>query len=77
MSRAEFDELVGGHEQLVGAMNELEFQLYQLGQANGGHVADCRQAAGRLIGLLRDLLFRYDQRVLPLLEGLIEPPPPG
>jgi hypothetical protein len=75
LDRADFDQLVAEHRQLIRLTNELEFQLYQMGEAPGPEqVKECRQAAGALIGLLRQVLFRHDQQVLPLLEGPIARP---
>jgi hypothetical protein len=69
LQRRDFDQLVAEHQQLIRLANELEFQLYQMGDAPGPEqVAECRQAAGDLIRLLRHVLFRHDQQVLPLLE---------
>jgi hypothetical protein len=73
LSRADFDRLVEEHRQLIRLTNELEFRLYQMGEAPAPEqAAECRQAAGTLIGLLRNVLFRHDQQVLPVLEGLVE-----
>jgi hypothetical protein len=69
LQRRDFDQLVAEHQQLIRLANELEFQLYQMGDAPGPEqVAECRQTAGDLISLLRHVLFRHDQQVLPLLE---------
>lgn len=74
LHRADFDELVAEHQRLIHLANELEYQLYRLGdQATAEHVTDCQQAASALIGLLRNTLFRHDQQMLPLLESLIPP----
>jgi hypothetical protein len=71
--RQEFEQLVDEHRQLIRLANELEFQLYRLGEAaTPDHVSACQQVAGNLIGLLRTSLFRHDQEVLPLLESLID-----
>jgi hypothetical protein len=71
LDRADFDRLVAEHQEVVRLANELELQLYRLGElADGAHVAPCQQAGGELIGLLRSLLFRHDQQVLPLLDAL-------
>jgi hemerythrin-like domain-containing protein len=76
ISRAEFERLVAEHEQLIGAVNDLEYRLYRLGEG-ADHLTACRQAAGALIGLLRDHLFRQDQQVLPLLDRIIPPDAPS
>jgi hypothetical protein len=69
ISRADFDRLVAEHRQLIQLTNDLEFQLYQMGDApRPEQAAECRQAAGTLIGNLRNFLFRYDQQILPILE---------
>jgi hypothetical protein len=74
--RADFDQLVAEHHQLIRLTNELEFQLYQMGEAPGPEqVAEGRRAAGTLIGQLRNFLFRHDQQVLPLLESRIDAMP--
>jgi hypothetical protein len=56
-------------------MNDLELHLYRLGEVQDERVAACQQSAGALIGLLRDLLFRYDQEVLPILEEVSQEAP--
>lgn len=71
-TRAAFDQLVAEHQELIRLANELELQLYRLGErAAPDRVAECQQAAGSLIGRLRQTLFRHDQQVLPLLESWI------
>lgn len=73
--RTDFEELLAQHQELIHLANELEFQLYRLGEpAEPGPVSDCQQAAGALIGLLRTVLFRHDQQVLPVLEALAGKP---
>ena len=70
-SRADFEQLLGAHQQLIDLANDLEYQLYRLGEQPGDSpAAACQQAAGALLGRLRDLLFRHDQQVLPLLDAL-------
>jgi len=69
--RADFDHLVEEHQKLIELANQLEYRLYLLGEHPPGEpVADCQQAAGALIGLLRNVLFHHDQQVLPVLEAL-------
>jgi hypothetical protein len=71
MPRNDFDELLTQHQELIRLANDLEYQIYRLGeQTELGPVSDCQQAAGALIGLLRTVLFRHDQQVLPVLEAL-------
>jgi hypothetical protein len=70
-SRADFEQLLGAHQQLIDLANDLEYQLYRLGeQPVGSPAAACQQVAGALLGRLRDVLFRHDQQVLPLLGTL-------
>jgi hypothetical protein len=72
LSRADFELLVAEHRQLILLANELEYQLYRLGAtATAETAAGCQQAAGELIGALRQALFRHDQQVLPVLEEMI------
>lgn len=74
--RTDFDELLAQHQELIRLANELEYQIYRLGeQAEPGPVSDCQQAAGALIGLLRTVLYRHDQQVLPVLEALASKAP--
>lgn len=69
--RADFEELLAQHQELVRLANELEYRLYCLGEPTAaGPVSDCQQAAGALIGQLRTVLFRHDQQVLPVLDAL-------
>ncbi|MBL8797488.1 MAG: hypothetical protein JNM56_26545 [Planctomycetia bacterium] len=71
MPRDDFDELLTQHQELIRLANDLEYQIYRLGeQSELGPVSDCQHAAGALIGLLRIVLFRHDQQVLPVLEAL-------
>ena len=73
LSRPEFEQLVSEHGRLIGLANELEYRLYHLGeQPPGSPVAECQQAGGALLGSLRSFLFRQDQRVLLVLEALID-----
>ena len=72
LSRADFEQLVEEHRQLIRLANELEYQLYRLGAAFTPEAATgCQHAAGELIGMLRQALFRHDQQVLPLLEEMV------
>jgi hypothetical protein len=72
LSRADFELLVAEHRQLILLANELEYQLYRLGAAPTPEIAaDCQHAAGELIGVLRQALFRHDQQVLPVLEEMV------
>jgi len=71
LTREAFDELIREHHALVHLANELELQLYQLGDHNSPpaeHITACQQAAGELISQLRAMLFRFDQQVYPLLD---------
>jgi hypothetical protein len=69
--RAEFEQLLVAHQRLIELANDLEFRLYHLGELPGNErVTECQQAAGALIGRLREVLFRHDQQVLPLLDDL-------
>jgi hypothetical protein len=69
LSQADFEQLVAENHELFRRANDLEFQLYQMGDSPGPEqVQGCRRAAGNLIGLLRTVLFRHDQQVLPLLD---------
>jgi hypothetical protein len=70
-ARPDFELLLAGHQRLIELANDLEYQLHRLGEVPGDErVSDCRRAAGALVGLLRDVLFRHDQQVLPLLDAL-------
>jgi predicted ATP-dependent protease len=74
LTRAAFDQIVAEQQELVRLANELELQLYRLGEQvppSAERIADCQQAAGNLVGLLRQALFRQDQQILPLLESWI------
>ncbi len=74
-TRQDFDEVLREHQELVDLANELELRVYLLGEAApGSPVVACQKAAGALIGALRTHLFRQDQQVLPVLEGLKEGP---
>jgi len=77
LSRQAFDELIREHQLLVHLANDLELQTYGLGEQDAPsreRVAACQQAAGRLIEQLRQTLFRFDQRIYPLLESTIPSP---
>jgi hypothetical protein len=70
LTRAEFETLLEEQQALIGLMNDLEYQLYCLGERPAAEgVSECRLAAGALIGALRPFLYRQDQQVLPLLEA--------
>jgi hemerythrin-like domain-containing protein len=72
ISRQDFEQLVDEHRQLIDLANQLEYQLYRLGEsAMPDHVSDCQQVTGNLIGLLRNHLFRQDQEVLPVVEAAL------
>jgi hypothetical protein len=76
MTRDEFDSLLAEHQQLVELANDLELCLYRLGESPPDeNVAQCQQSAGTLIGALRNMLFRQDQTVLPLLDRMTEATP--
>lgn len=76
ISREEFESLVTEQQQLIELANDLELQLYRLGdEPPDERVAQCQQAAGTLIGKLRNALFHQDQTVLPLLDRLSEAAP--
>jgi hypothetical protein len=69
VTRDEFDTLVQEQQTLIRLVNDLEYQLYRVGDAAAAvGVDECRQSAGVLIGALRSFLYRLDQQVLPLLE---------
>ena len=69
LSRADFEALLGDHQRLIALANDLEYQLYRLGELPAGErVTECQQAGGALVGLLRNVLFRHDQQILPLVE---------
>jgi hypothetical protein len=71
LSRTDFEQLLAAHERVLELANEVEYQLYRLGEAPADSpVTECQQATGALLGLLREVLFRHDQRGLPLLDGL-------
>lgn len=70
ISRNEFEAFLAEHQQLIELANDLELHLYRLGESPDERVAQCQQAAGALIGVLRNMLFHQDQTVLPLLEEL-------
>jgi hypothetical protein len=74
LTRADFDGLVADHARLIGLMNDLEYHLYALGERPPEDpVAACQRAAGSLLGALREVLFRHDQQVLPVLESVLQP----
>jgi hypothetical protein len=72
LTRPQFEALLQEQQALVGLMNDLEYQLYCLGDSPPAErVSECRQAAGVLVGALRTFLYRQDQQVLPLLEAAL------
>jgi hypothetical protein len=73
--REDFDQVLREHQQLIDLANQLELRVYLLGEAApGSPTVACQKVAGALIGALRTHLFRQDQQVLPVLEGLLEKP---
>jgi hypothetical protein len=73
--REDFDHLLADHARLIALMNELEYHLYALGERpEDDPVTDCQRAAGGLIAALREVLFRHDQQVLPVLERAVRVP---
>jgi len=71
LTHEEFDFLLSEHRRLLHLTNHLEYCLYQIGAPEDPAVRECQQAAGALIGCLRDLAFRHDQQVFPVLEALL------
>jgi hypothetical protein len=70
LSRADFEQLLAEHEEVIRLANQLGYQLYRLGAAQDGErVSECQQAGGALIGHLRRVLFRHDQQILPILDA--------
>jgi hypothetical protein len=77
-SRADFDQILAQHRRLIELANELEYRLYSLYAVSPAEpVQACQEAAGTLLGALRDFLFRQDQQVLPVLDGLSLPEKSG
>ncbi len=75
LRRPDFERILADHQELVRLANELEYQLYRLGEAPASErVTECQRAGGALIGLLREVLFRHDQLVLPALEAWASEP---
>lgn len=69
LSPEERDALLADYHHLVGLVNDLEYQVYLLGDLPGHEqLIPCQQAAGALIGRLRPFLFRLDQQVFPHLR---------
>ena len=67
--RSQFDNLIDDHQKMIDLINALELKLYSLGEApDHSPIQECQQAGGLLISQLRNLLFRWDQEVLPLLD---------
>ena len=72
ITRTNFEQLVAEHQEVIRLANELEYQLYCLGENHGADgVNACQQAGGSLLAALRKLLFRHDQQVLPVLDTLV------
>ncbi len=71
LTRGDFEQLLTDQRCLVELLNDLEYQLYQLGEVAADEpIAGCQQAAGALISALRHYLFRQDQIVLPVFDSL-------
>ena len=69
--RRQFELLLDDHQKMIDLINALELKLYSLGEApDHSPIQECQQAGGLLISQLRNLLFRWDQEVLPLLDSL-------
>jgi hypothetical protein len=68
LDRDEFERLVADQQELVRLVNDLEYRLYLLGDPQDDRVAGCRDTAVALITRLREVLFRWDQSVMPQLE---------
>ena len=69
--RRQFELLLDDHQKMIDLINALELKLYSLGEApEHSPIQECQQAGGLLISQLRNLLFRWDQEVLPLLDTL-------
>lgn len=69
--RSQFARLLDDHQKMIDLINALELKLYHLGEApDHSPIQECQQAGGLLISQLRNLLFRWDQEVLPLLETI-------
>jgi hypothetical protein len=72
LSREDFERLLADQQQLIELTNQLEYQMYRLGELPPDErVRECQQAGGMLIGLLRGVLFRHDQQIFPLLDSLL------
>ena len=70
ISRTDFENLLSQHRQLIELANDLEYQMYRLGELTPDErVSDCQRGGGSLVGSLRDYLFRLDQQVFPLLDS--------
>ena len=71
LNRAAFDEVLREHADLIRLANELEFNLYELGDQgppDREKTTTCQQSAGELIRRLRAMLFRLDQQVYPIMD---------
>jgi hypothetical protein len=72
LTREDFERLLADQQQLIDLTNQLEYQMYRLGELPPDErVTECQQAGGMLIGLLRSVLFRNDQQIFPLLDTLL------
>jgi hypothetical protein len=71
LTQEDFDHLLSEHRRLIHLTNHLEYCLYRIGETDEPAVRVCQQAAGALIDCLRDLSFRHDQQVFPVLESLL------
>lgn len=73
MERRDFEQLLSEHCQLIQLANDLEYQLYSVGdRPDAERVQACQQSAGALVKVLREFLFRHDQQILPILEGQLD-----
>ena len=70
-SRSQFENLLADHQEIIELINALELKLYNLGDSpEQTPIRECQQAGGLLISQLRNLLFLWDQEVLPLLDTI-------
>jgi hypothetical protein len=72
LTQAQFDDLLSAHRRLIDLTNHLEYCLYRIDVPDKPAMSECQQAAGTLIGCLRDLMFRHDQQVFPVLEAALK-----
>lgn len=68
-TRQDFEYLLAEQRQLVQLINDLEYHLYEIGESASPAVSNCQRTAGTLIARLRNLLFHFDQKLLPVLES--------